>query len=165
MIKKDWSVLLSELSLASIELVFTCQLSQVSKPWSKEPMGCGKWRSGQGWGSPPSRRLAAVGSIISAVSRNVCCSAGCWDSFTETSGSCLRSVNENFARGWGRPNLSAFLTLSSWDPLIVSGNPLGKWKTEKTRREDLLWTCSLESLVLQHKENSMHVSAPEDFIF
>ena len=48
-IKKDCSVFpLSSLWLP-FGLVLTCQLSQASESWSREPIGHGKWSSGQCW--------------------------------------------------------------------------------------------------------------------
>lgn len=78
---------------------------------------------------------------------------------------CLRSVNENFAREWGRPNLRVFSTLSSQDPHTFPRSPVGKGKTEsQTLRtaEDLQHT---ECCTTNIRKTMCVVFTPEDFIF
>lgn len=125
-IKKDCSVFpLSSLWLP-FGLVLTCQLSQASEPWSREPIGRGKWSSGQCWAH---HQAGGWQLWTQSFHRFPEMCAVLQESGIPSHGQglrCLRTVNENFARGWKRPNLGAFLTLSPWDPLIVPRRPLGK---------------------------------------
>lgn len=135
MIRKDCSVLPSELSSPSLEVEshlssFQRQLSRDSgSPWtvaSGAPgssglttkqaagsCGCHHFRSFQ--------KRVLFPKMLGFLYRDKCLAA--WEVF-------VRSLQG----AGGRPNLRAFSTLSSWDPLRVPGSPLGKRKTEKARQ-------------------------------
>lgn len=115
-IEKDHSV------LSSLRLLFGFPLGWFSPTNFQRPLSLGP---GNPW-------AVASGALHHAWARHP---AGGWQRWTQSfqkfpevsavlpyAGiplhelSCLRSVNENFARDWGRPNLRVFLTLSLLGP-------------------------------------------------